>query len=410
MLLVGIPFLWRAFQWQIPVRMATVPLALTLCLVSLVGVRVFKHQLVFAFVTTLAIYIAGLGAVISGGGVGSVGVGWLMLVPLLAGILWGMRGGLCWGVLVLISLYVLFVLQANGWDFSDQTPAQFQGSQQIIQAFGLTSAVLILMVSYMSQIGYSERVLVEQNQALLAQIERAELAEHETQKAVQAKTQFFANMSHELKTPLNSILGFARRLESASVDKLDRREQGALQMVLDYGQHMLSLVNDLLALSQMDANELKLRSNSANTEELMFRVIAEVAPVAEQFGLKLNSQVTPGVMVKCDGERLTQALTNLLRHCVKYAREGEIEIRTEVTESVNMRVQMRFASVCLGGEEVNRLFDRYNHLHSQIDRDVGCSALGLVVAAELIQLHGGEVWVEVKDNNEMQFLIKLPLA
>ena len=409
--LVALPFLWRAYQWQVPTRMVTVTVAVILCLLALIGLRRFNRYQSFAVLAVVAVYVGGVGAVISGGGIGSVAVGWLMLVPMLAGILCGIRGGVIWAGVVLATIGILFTLHGAGWDFSDQTPQAFRASQQLTQAFGLTFVGLVLMASYISQLGYSERVLAQRNQALLQQISRAEKAETETHKAVKSKTQFLANMSHELKTPLNSILGFTRHLHSAASDRLNEREQNALQEVVAQAEQMLYLVDDLLALSQVDENRLKLTTGTTNIQEVLGRVITEVTPLAERYGLEIEPQgKRRALMLECDVRRLSQAFAGLLRHCVKYSAGGPIRISSEALDESWLSVRMLFACVPLKDGELSRMFDRDNHLHSRVDREVGCSALALVVAAELIELHGGQVDVSLNQWGEMLFTIKLPFV
>lgn len=410
LLVLAVPFLIRAYEWQISVRMVTVPVAMAVALVALVWLRVSRRIEAISHLAVLAVYIAGAGGIITAGGLATVTMGWWLLVPLLAGILLDLRGGLIWGVTVLLSCYGLFWLEQSGMmSFVDQTPSQYRASQSLIQSFGLVSAMLVLMSSFMWQIGYSERMLSEQNKDLVRQIQRAEEAERETQKAVQAKTQFLANMSHELKTPLNSILGFSRRLQGKVTEKLDERESSALQLVSRHGEHMLYLVDDLLELSQIDQKELILRRSPVNVQEMLTRVVGDLASLAEHYNLQINVSVPEHLELACDGTRITQVLSNLMRHCVKYADCGPIRVQAYEGEGRCIYIEMDCPSVPLADREVIRMFDRYNHLHSRVDRDVGCSGLSLPLAAELVQLHGGELTVKVNNHNELQFQLRLPM-
>lgn len=410
MMLVGIPFLLRAYEWQIAVRMVTLPVALGLVAIALSFLRFTHNYRLTAHAAVIALFTAGFGAILSGGGVGTITMGWWIITPLLAGILLGLRWGLAWGAFILLLCYLMFWLQVNHFvAMPDQTPLEARDSQRLIQSLGLVVAVLVLMGSYLSQIGFSERVLAEKNQSLTNQIQRAEQAEHATQQAIDAKTQFLANMSHELKTPLNSILGFAKRLQGKAACKLDPREAEALNLVAVHGQNLLQLVDDLLELSQIDVKELTLRQTPVSLQEMMIRLLGEISPLAQAHRLKILPIVEEGLALHCDGERIAQVMSYLIRHSIKYAKGGDIRIRAAQLSDDQVLIQISCYCVPLADAEMVRLFDRYNHLHSRVDRDVGCSGLSLPLAYELVQMHRGELSVKLTHEEEMVFDLRLPL-
>ena len=410
MMLVGIPFVLRAYEWQIAIRMVTIPSALTLVACSVMLLRFTHKYTLAAHIAVVGLFTAGFGAVLTGGGVGTITLGWWIITPLMGGLLLGVRWGLAWGVLILVLCVVLFWLQVNYVvAMPDQTPLEARDSQRLIQSIGLVVAVMVLMGSYLSQIGFSERVLAEKNRSLIHEIQRAEQAEQETQKAIDAKTQFLANMSHELKTPLNSILGFAKRLQGKAACKLDQREAQALNLVTVHGQNLLRLVDDLLELSQIDVKELMLRQASVSVQDLMMRLLGEISPLAQEHQLKILPIVEEGLTLRCDGERMAQVMSYLIRHSIKYAKGGDIRIRAAQLSDDQVLIQISCYCVPLADAEMVRLFDRYNHLHSRVDRDVGCSGLSLPLAYELVQMHRGELSVKLTHEEEMVFDLRLPL-
>jgi signal transduction histidine kinase len=392
LILVGIPFLLRAYEWHISLRMITVPAAILLSCCALVTLRVAKNFPISTQLVTLAVYVGGAGAILTSGGIGTSTLGWWMLVPLLAGLLRGLSSGLGWGVVVLMSIYACYWAQMNGIQFIDQTPLQHRLSQSLMQGLGITSAVLIFIGSYVSQIAHSERELAQHNKMLHAEVERAEQAERDLISAIHAKTRFLSNMSHELKTPLNSVLGFSQRLNKRALEKLDQREQDALGEVVSHAQQMLNLVNDLLDLSQLDSEgRLHAEKSQLDLKELLVRVRHEIQPVAQEFGLTVCLQETDSLIIQGDGRLLSKALASLLRHCVMYAQGDDIQLQIgELQQGV--LVQMHYIGY-LSEADRNRLFDRYNHLHSKSTRQAGNSGLALALAAELVSLHGGRISV-----------------
>ncbi|AUM13374.1 hypothetical protein Kalk_13500 [Ketobacter alkanivorans] len=392
LILLGIPFLLRAYEWHISLRMVTVPAAMLLAITSIAVLGWFKNYHISTQLVVLAIYVAGAGAVLTSGGVGTSAVGWWFLVPLLAGLLRGMSSGLSWGAIVLLSMYACYWAEGHGIPLPDLTPPEHVAAQQLMQALGVTCATLILISNYLGQIGHSERILAEHNERLSRQVERAETAERELTVAVESKTRFLANMSHEMKTPLNAILGFSKRLQHRASDKLDEREQLALGQVVNHSGNMLALVNDLLALAQLDAETPQEPKRSPlDLKELLVRTTQELAPVAGRFDLQLMMEAEDSLVIEANGEQITQAVGALVRHALMYAKQGVVRLTLgEMTQGALIQV-LYPGELSEAGKQ--RLFDRYNHLHSQNGRDVGMSGLALALAQEHVLLHGGRIGV-----------------
>lgn len=392
LILLSVPFLLRAYEWHISLRMITIPTATLLAALALLVLGLLKNFNFSTQLVTLALYIAGAGAVLTGGGIGASVVGWWLLVPLLAGLLRGLGSGLSWGAMVLASIYGCYWAQIHGYPFPDMTPKEYVVTQQLMQSLGVTCAILILLSSYLSQIGASERKLAERNQILSEQVRRAEKAEQELGQAVEAKTRFLANMSHEMKTPLNSILGFSQRLQRHSKEKLDLREQQALDAVLVHSGNMLALVNDLLALSQLDAAATSTTvRNPLDLRELLLRVFHELNALASQYDLVLVLEADESMIIEANGEQIRQVVRSLVCHGLMYASHGKIRITLgELPQGA--LIQVLYPGT-LSEQDKVRLFDRYNHLHSQNAREVGQSGLALALAREYVDRHGGRIGV-----------------
>ena len=408
MILVGVPFLLRAFEWHISLRMITVPTAIALALVALLMLWVFRHFGLATQLVTLAVYVGGAGSILSGGGIGTSTLGWWILVPLLAGLLRGLGSGLGWGALVLASIYGCSLAESVGYPFPDMTPTEHRASQQLLQALGITCAVLILISSYLSQIGYSEQRLADQNQRLLEQVSRAERAEQELTVALDSKTRFLSNMSHEMKTPLNAIVGFSHQLQKRAVEQLDERGRESLDQVQRHAGDMLALVNDLLTLSHLDttreqASELR----PLDLRETLVRAYHESTPLAERYGLRITLDSELSLMVPADGEQVLQVVTSLLRFALASTEGGSVRMALgELSQGA--LVQVLYTGL-LSEEDRLRLFDRYNHLHSKGLREVDMSPLALALAYEHVQRLGGRINVSSdEDSNIVCFNVFLP--
>lgn len=412
LVLVAIPFWMRAVEWQIALRMVTVPTAILLTVTGLVLLR-WRHTARMHFICTqlfsLALYIAGMGALLSGGGLGTITEGWLLLVPVVAGINLGLRPALLWGLVILASLIAVAVLGSFGYSFPDQTPPSHQAAQQLLQALGVFVALMILVSSFVSQMSQSEAALAQQNLQLQQQIIEKEKAEREARSAEQAKTRFLANMSHEMRTPLNAILGFSRRLDKSLAGRLDEREQEALRRIAECGNGMLRLVEDLFDLSAIDAGTLNLRQQPVALGPLLERVVVALQPLAQQRGLQLQQGHCLACSVSGDPDRLQQVLGSLLRYCLKSTTVGSVRISAQLQEDARICVVIEDSATPLAEAEQERLLDRYNHLHSMGGQDLDGFALGPALAGELIRLHGGRIQIGPGLQGGNCFRVLLPL-
>lgn len=390
LILVGIPFLMRAYEWNISLRMITVPAAMVLAVSSLLVLGVFRHFEISTQLVTLAVFVGGAGAILTGGGIGTSNLGWWILVPLLAGLLRGLGSGLGWGAMVLASIYGCYLAQEHGFDFPDMTPPEYVASQQLLQALGISCSVLILISSYLSQLGQSELRLAEQNQQLQAQVERAERAEQDLTRALDSKTRFLANMSHEMKTPLNSIVGFSHQLQKRVGDNLDERGRESLEQVIRQSGNMLELVNDLLALSQLDRRDGNAEERRPlDLKEILVRVVHEVSPRAAEFDLRILLDAPDSNVVNASGDQILQVINSLVRYALAAAKGTHIRIALgEMPQGALLQV-IYPGTLC--EQDKARIFDRYNHLHSQVQRDMGMSALALALAQEHVQRHSGRI-------------------
>ena len=407
LLLLGVPYLLRAFQWQIEVRMVAIPCAMLLMMASILLLRFTKKLYPASHLAPLALYVAGAGAIYTGGGIGSIATGWGLVVPLLAGLLVSLRTGLMWGILILLSLALVHFLQQQGMPFLDLTPPDSRPSQVLVQCFGVTAAILILMSSYLSQLEQSEKTLARQNHDLKLHIQRAEQAEEDAQRAVLAKTRFLANMSHELRTPLNSVLGFSQRLNKHVSGRLQKREIDALNHILINGQRMMRLLDDLLDLSRIEAGSMTLSKSPLELQQALDRAWREVEPEALRAGSNVKLVFGNSVQVIADGQRIVQVLISILAHSIKYSVKKTINVELGNLQQGGL-IQVCYYAELLSPPEQLRLFDRYDHLHSKCAREAGSSGLALPLAWELVLLHGGKLTLHQDPTGLTCFNLFLP--
>ncbi len=218
------------------------------------------------------------------------------------------------------------------------------------------------------------------------------------QAANDTKSEFLATVSHELRTPLTAILGYAELLampESDSLPNEQRREM--VETIRRSGQHLLSVINDVLDLSRIEAGRLQVESLDCRPVELIDEAFELMRPTAQEKGLTLERTYDTPVptRIMTDPTRVRQVLVNLLGNALKFTPEGGVSahIRWEANAPTGPQLVIEMTDTGIGvtPEEASRLFERFSQAHSSTARRFGGSGLGLRISRELARLLGGDV-------------------
>jgi len=241
----------------------------------------------------------------------------------------------------------------------------------------------------------------------LAELEEAKST---AEKANKAKSEFLANMSHELRTPLNAILGYAQILQRAS--DLSSQHRKGVETIRHSGEHLLSMINDILDLSKIEAGRLDLRLSEVRLPQFL-EAIAEMTSInAAQKGLSFDCEIEQNLpaIVKTDEKRLRQVLLNLLGNAVKFTHSGHVVMRVERPAS-SLKKRIRFSVEDTGAGilpgEVERIFQPFHQLDSEQSSDG--AGLGLAISRKLVAEMGGELRVESAKNKGSVFWFELSL-
>ena len=233
----------------------------------------------------------------------------------------------------------------------------------------------------------------------------------EMERALRMKDEFLANMSHELRTPLNAILGISESLEEQITGSLNERQQKYVRTISESGRLLLSLINDILDLSKIEAGRMKLEVNDTELAPLIQSSVRLVKEIAHKKQIQINIKSDLKVSyVMSDERRLKQVFVNLLSNAVKFSKENS-EIGIDVSGDINLkqvRIMVWDNGIGIAKSDIDRLFQPFSQLDAGLDREHSGTGLGLALVAQIIRLHGGRVEVESETGVGSKFSIILP--
>ena len=228
--------------------------------------------------------------------------------------------------------------------------------------------------------------------------------------ASRAKTAFLANMSHEIRTPLNAILGMGELLAEA---ELKPTERGYVEILQRAGQGLLSLVNDILDLSKIEAGKLQLEQTPFDLYEVVQHTTDIIASAARERGFKFGHSVDPAVVARRIGDplRLRQVLLNLMSNAVKFTEEGEVWIEVRPgARADHVRFDVCDTGIGIDEEKWRTIFDSFVQADESTTRRHGGTGLGLAISRSLVELMGGKIEVTSMPGKGSDFSFEVPLA
>jgi signal transduction histidine kinase len=226
--------------------------------------------------------------------------------------------------------------------------------------------------------------------------------------ASQHKSQFVANMSHELRTPLAAILGYAELIQEGFYGALPEKSMDALTRIRSNGKHLLGLINTVLDIAKIESGQFTLNMAEYAIESVVETVRSATESLAQNKKLALNTEVAKSLPIGLgDEQRLTQVLLNLVGNAIKFTDVGEVRV---TAKTVNNRFAVSVVDTGPGipDTEQARIFAQFHQVDSSLTKAKGGTGLGLAIAKQIVEMHGGRIWVESTVGKGSTFQMEIP--
>ncbi|MGK5091692.1 SpoIIE family protein phosphatase [Deltaproteobacteria bacterium TL4] len=288
------------------------------------------------------------------------------------------------------------------------------------EAFHLDESDILKIQNFVTQIANAvynahltkeiEHINASLEQKVEEQTKELKLALEKLQEADKLKDEFLANTSHELKTPLHGIIGLGEALLDGTVDLLNKEQAYSLQMIIQSGKRLSSLVNDILDFSKMKHHELQLQLKVVDIKSISNIVMALSTHLIANKPITLNNQIPDDLpLVSADESRLQQILLNLIGNAIKFTWEGNVTIFAKQV-GANLQIDVSDTGIGIAEEHQEIIFQSFKQADGSISREFGGTGLGLAVTQQLVELQGGKIEVKSQEGKGSVFSFQLPIA
>ncbi|HXV18501.1 MAG TPA: ATP-binding protein, partial [Candidatus Omnitrophota bacterium] len=247
------------------------------------------------------------------------------------------------------------------------------------------------------------RMLRQTNEELEKDIEKREHIERELERArdaaeeaSHAKSRFLAGMSHELRTPLNAIIGFSEVLKTENFGKLNEKQKEYVGDVWESGKHLLSLINDILDLSKVEAGKMELELGDVDLKSLLRNSLAVIKEKAWDNQITVTVKIEEGLgMIRADERRVKQIIFNLLSNAIKFTpRGGQVGLEARYDKTGSVLVSVWDNGIGIEARHAHKVFAEFEQIGSEYSRRGGGTGLGMPLSKRFVELHGGQMWFE----------------
>src|SRR5215510_5812890 len=226
--------------------------------------------------------------------------------------------------------------------------------------------------------------------------------------ASQHKNQFVANMSHELRTPLAAVLGYAELIQEGFYESQGPKSLDALTRIRSNGKHLLGLINTVLDIAKIESGQFTLNMTEYTIDGVVETVRSATESLAHNKKLALKTEVAKSLPIGLgDEQRLTQVLLNLVGNAIKFTDAGEVRVTAKAANG-HFRVSVADTGPGIPEQEQKRIFEQFHQIDSSLTKAKGGTGLGLAIAKQIVEMHGGRIWVESTVGKGSTFQMEIP--
>ncbi len=232
------------------------------------------------------------------------------------------------------------------------------------------------------------------------------------EKANLMKDEFLANMSHELRTPLNAVIALSDILSEETFGPLNEKQRKYVGDIIQSGTHLLSLINDILDLSKVEAGQMRLQTSTFDLNRLLGESLVMVKEKAARHRIALSLSLDPRLApVEADHRKVKQVVYNLLSNAVKFTADGgRVVVRSGMGGGGEAVVSIEDTGIGIAREDLGKMFQEFQQIDSSLSRKYPGTGLGLALSRKFVELHGGRIWVESEPGKGSSFSFAIPTA
>lgn len=404
-------FAVRAYQWNVEIRLWTLGTCIfcSLLAIGLIYTRGVSRLQTSIFL--LGVVIAVYGAAYTSGGLSSFAMIWLLTIPLLGGLTGNRFGTIAGFILSALGMILFIIYQAQYGPPDNLMPGDAGLQQERLHQWATLIIVTICVYAFLSQERNTDDELDRHILALRNEVADRAVAEQEAIEANRAKSEFLANISHELRTPMNGIIGVLGLLDRTT---LDERQKHLVEMGASSSKIMLTLVNDLLDIAKIESGKFVIEEKTFNVRDLFDNLRERTEqqlidkPISLVFRCDLECDWLRG-----DERRLEQILLNLLSNAVKFTHEGKIHLEVAYAgQTQTLSCTVKDSGIGISPEAQQRIFTPFVQAEASTTRQYGGTGLGLSISKQLLQLMNSDMKLESApgQGSTFSFSINLPTA
>ena len=319
-------------------------------------------------------------------------------------------------VIAILELASLNPPNSDAKDYLERIKEQLAigitNAKAVVQLENFVNELKLLNDEYQKQniqIKKQNTTLLEMSNQIKTKAEELALQKEKAEDSTRLKSQFLASMSHELRTPMNSILGLTELILDKA--QLSAKNKERLEVVLKSGKRLMSLINDILDLSKIEAGKMEIHEEDVLLEEIIEEVSTTASPLASEKGLSfyIKRNCNTSLIINTDRVRVTQVLINLIGNAIKFTQSGKVELSVSFNQEKMLLFSVSDTGIGISEENKKIIFEEFRQIDGTTSKKYGGTGLGLTISKKILDLIDGKIWVSSIEGEGSVFSFTIPI-